>query len=169
VNLLADAHRRAKTLSGGMRQRLGLAIALLGTPDLLIVDEPTVALDQTERHRVHELLIELAETRTVIFSTHLVSDVEALSRRVLVLHEGRLVRDGPPDVLAERLTGMLFRAEIARADVYAVRNAHDVIRESLVAGTVHVVARGMTAPDARFVAIQPTLADVFADATTPSR
>jgi ABC-2 type transport system ATP-binding protein len=167
VNLADDTHRRAKTLSGGMKQRLGLAIAMLGHPHLLVVDEPTVALDPHERYRIHDLLSELAETRTVLFSTHLVSDVDALCRTVMLLHRGRVVRHGAPADLAAALRGSVFRAQIPRHDAPRVRQVHRVIRESLMAGEVQMTVRAETAPDARFSLVEPSLEDVFADATAP--
>jgi ABC-2 type transport system ATP-binding protein len=167
VNLADNTHRRAKTLSGGMKQRLGLAIAMLGHPHVLVVDEPTVALDPHERYRIHDLLSELAETRTVLFSTHLVSDVDALCRTVLLLHRGRVVRHGAPAELAAALRGTVFRALVPRHDATRVRLAHRVIRESLMAGLVQMTVRATIAPDARFSLVEPTLDDAFADATAP--
>ena len=165
VNLWRDRHKPVRSLSGGMRQRLGIAIALISAPDVLIVDEPTVALDPAERHRVHDLIMELAEERAVLLSTHLVADVDALCHRAVVLHHGRIVRAGPPAELAEALRGRVFRARLSRVEAQSVRASMRVIREFLVSGAVAVTVIAPQAPDARFVAAQPTLDDVFAEAT----
>lgn len=165
LNLWSVRAQAVKTLSGGMKQRLGLAIALLGAPDVLIVDEPTVALDPSERHRVHDLLTELAETRAVVLSTHLVSDVEALCEATMILHRGRVVRVGAPQFLRSALRGRVFRAQLSRADAAAVRATHRVVREFLVGGAIEITVIADVPPDARFTAAEPTLDDVFAEAT----
>ncbi|HYW51465.1 MAG TPA: ABC transporter ATP-binding protein [Gemmatimonadaceae bacterium] len=165
VNLWRDRDRAVRALSGGMRQRLGIAVALIGAPDVLIVDEPTVALDPAERHRVHDLLIELAEERAVLFSTHLVADVEALCQRAVILHHGRVVRSGSPAELADALVGRVFRARVSRDDAQRIRAQRRVVREFLVSGAVEMTIVDDAAPDARFIEAPPTLDDVFADAT----
>ncbi len=166
LNLWDARGRAVKALSGGMKQRLGLAVALIGAPDVLIVDEPTVALDPSERHRVHDLLMELADTRAVLLSTHLVADVEALCHSAMVLHRGRVVRVGAPHVLRLALSGRVFRAQLTRADAAHVRTSHRVVREFLVAGVVEMTVIADAPPDARFHAAEPTLDDVFAEATS---
>jgi ABC-type multidrug transport system ATPase subunit len=165
VNLWDIRTTAVKALSGGMRQRLGIAVALIGAPDVLIVDEPTAALDPAERHRVHDLLLELAEERAVLLSTHLVADVEALCQTALIMHHGRIVRDGAPAALVASLRGRVFRARMARADRERARDSFRVIREFLVHGAVEVTVVANHAPDARFMTAEPTLDDVFAEAT----
>lgn len=166
VNLWLDRARAVKTLSGGMKQRLGIAVALIGAPDVLIVDEPTVSLDPSERHRVHDLLLELADGRAVLLSTHLVSDVQALCTTAMVLHHGRVVRAGTPTALADKLRGRVFRARLARSDASRVRTTHRVVREFLVSGASEVTVIADAAPDARFCAAEPTMDDVFAESTS---
>ncbi|MES3035859.1 MAG: ABC transporter ATP-binding protein [Gemmatimonadota bacterium] len=165
VNLWDDRGRAVRTLSGGMKQRLGIAVALIGAPDVLIVDEPTVALDPAERHRVHDLLVELAEERAVLISTHLVADVDALCQHAVILHHGRIVRAGTPASLSAALDGRLFRARLDRAAASRVRASQQVIREFLVSGAVEVTVLAAAAPGAPFVAATATLEDVFAEAT----
>jgi ABC-type multidrug transport system ATPase subunit len=167
MNLRREADRPVKTLSGGMKQRLGIAVALIGAPDVLIVDEPTVALDPSERHRIHDLLIELADERAVLLSTHLVADVEALCRSAVILHRGCVVRHGAPAELGAALHGRVFRARLTRGEQAAMSPPLRVVREFLVSGAVEVTVIAETAPDARFVVAQPTLDDVFAEATSP--
>lgn len=166
VNLLSDRDRAVKTLSGGMKQRLGIAVALIGAPSVLIVDEPTVALDPAERHRVHDLLMELAEERAVLLSTHLVADVDALCHQTLILQGGRVVKAGAPAALAAALRGRLFRARLSRSDAAVARPHHSVIREFLVAGTIEMTVLAESRPDERFALAEPTLDDAFAEATT---
>jgi ABC-type multidrug transport system ATPase subunit len=164
VNLWRVRDRAVRALSGGMRQRLGVAVALVGAPPVLLVDEPTVALDPVERHRLHDLVVELATERAVLFSTHLVADVEALCRDVLVLHRGRIVRRGAPDALVATLAGRTWRARVAHAAAPAVRETQRVIRDRLVGGDVELTVVAERAPTPAFVATVPTLDDVFAEA-----
>lgn len=166
VNLWQDRDKAVRSLSGGMKQRLGIAVALIGAPDVLIVDEPTVALDPSERHRVHDLILELAEERAVLLSTHLVADVDALCHRAVILDRGRIVRAGEPAALAASLRGRVFRARLSRAEVPDVRASSRVIREFLVSGAVAITVIASHAPDARFLEADPTLDDVFAEATS---
>ncbi len=112
VNLHGAADRRLGGYSGGMRQRVGIAQALLGDPKLLIVDEPTVGLDPEERVRFRNLLAEVAHGRVVILSTHIVSDVEAVASTIAVVRAGRLVVHETPEVLLRSAEGKVFRAVV---------------------------------------------------------
>ena len=165
VNLAAHRGRRLKTLSRGMTQRLGIALALIGAPSVLIVDEPTTALDPAERHRIHDLLAEVAEERAVVLSTHLVADVEALCQSVTILDHGRVVISGRPAALIDALNGRVFRARVARTEADALRASVRVVREFLVSGQVQITVIADAPPSRHFAAAAPTLDDVFADAT----
>jgi len=110
VNLRSAAERRLSGYSGGMRQRVGIAQALLADPRLLIVDEPTVGLDPEERVRFRNLLAELSRGRVVILSTHIVSDVEAVASRIAVVRAGRIVACARPEELLRAAAGRVFRA-----------------------------------------------------------
>lgn len=105
VNLTADAHRKLGTYSGGMRQRALLAASLLGAPEVLILDEPTAGLDPDERIRLRNYIAELAQERIVLLATHVVSDIESVAGRVMLLHKGRCAAYDTPDALIAAAAG----------------------------------------------------------------
>jgi ABC-2 type transport system ATP-binding protein len=111
VGLTTVSGRRIRAVSGGMRRRVGLAQALLGEPELVVLDEPTVGLDPELRLRFREIVSRIGESRTVVLSTHQTEDVAALCRRVVVLHEGRSVFAGTPAALVEQAAGRVWLAE----------------------------------------------------------
>jgi ABC-2 type transport system ATP-binding protein len=117
VGLAEHARRKVRDFSGGMRQRVGIARALLAAPPILIVDEPTTGLDVESRNRFRQILLAQAGERIVVFSTHIASDVEAAARRILLLHRGRLRFDGTPEDLADQARGSVFRTLVADADL----------------------------------------------------
>lgn len=110
VGLGADMHRKTRTLSGGMRRRVGLAQALLGSPDLLVLDEPTVGLDPAQRLRFREVISQAGRDRVVLLSTHLTEDVSAMCGRVVVIDEGRVLFSGTPRELASLADGRVWLA-----------------------------------------------------------
>jgi ABC-2 type transport system ATP-binding protein len=162
VNMSHAADRAVKGYSGGMRQRLGIAQAIAGNPDLLIVDEPTVGLDPEERNRLYRLFAELAETRTVLLSTHLVEDVAILCSRFAVIREGRLVTTTTPSAARAAIDGTIFEGEVGRADLEILTARHHVTQALLVEGRNRV---RLHAPDhvvpAGFVRTAPTLEDAY--------
>jgi len=119
VGLAEHAKRKVRDFSGGMRQRVGIARALLGAPPILIVDEPTTGLDVEARGRFRQILLEQAADRIVLFSTHIASDIEAAASRILLLHRGRLRFDGAPEILVDRARGRVFRALVDDTDLAA--------------------------------------------------
>jgi ABC-type multidrug transport system ATPase subunit len=163
VNLTHVATRRVDSFSGGMRQRLGIAIALVASPRLLIVDEPTAGLDPAERYRLLDLLAGVTDDVVVLLSTHLVDDVEALCTRVALLVHGRIVREDTPAALVASLRGQLWQACVPRAQADAWRAHPRVISRRLAAGGVLVRAVHDAAPDSQFAPIDPTLEDVYFD------
>ena len=155
--------------SGGMRQRFGIAQALIGRPSLIIVDEPTAGLDPEERNRFLNLLAEIGENVVVILSTHIVEDVSDLCPRMAVLAGGRILREGAPSQLMTDLKGRVWRKTIDRHELDAERARHEVISTRLAAGrtVIHVLADRQ--PDAAFEAVQGGLEDVYFSTLAASR
>ena len=161
TNLWAHRKKAVSGFSGGMRQRFGIAQALLGDPRLIIVDEPTAGLDPEERNRFHNLLSEVSENIVVILSTHIVEDVRQLCPRMAILAEGRVLRSGAPRELIAELGGRVWRRTVERPAVEAYRKALNVISTQLYEGktVVHVLHDGP--PEEGFEVVGPNLEDVY--------
>jgi len=161
VNLHTVAHRPAATFSGGMRQRLGIAQALLNDPALLIVDEPTAGLDPEERVRFRHLLSDLGHGKLVLLSTHIVSDVESLAGTIAVMREGRLVTCAAPEALLQGARGKVWEAVVSSAAYEEARGRLRVTRAVRQADGVHarVVAAAQPFPAAQ--PVEPDLEDAF--------
>ncbi len=161
VNLERDADRRLRGYSGGMKQRVGIAQALLNDPELLIVDEPTVGLDPAERVRFRTLLASLTASRLVIFSTHIIGDVEAVAGRLIVLGAGRLIADTTPDALLARAAGRVWTVTTDAATAVLLQSHYPV--SALVSGAQGVTVRtvGAERPLPEAVAVEPTLEDAY--------
>ncbi len=169
VNLYNVRKKALAGYSGGMRQRFGIAQALLGDPKLIIVDEPTAGLDPEERNRFLNLLAAIGDDVVVILSTHIVEDVSQLCPRMAILAGGRLVREGSPEGLRQEIQGRVWRATIAREELEAVRQRYNVISERLVGGrtVIHVASDSQPSPD--FAAVEGGLEDVYFSTLTASR
>src|SRR5689334_17895915 len=153
TNLWAVRYTSIAGFSGGMRQRFGIAQALIGSPELIIVDEPTAGLDPEERNRFHNLLAEIGENVIVILSTHIVSDVSDLCARMAIIHRGEVLLTGDPLQLTRALEGRVWQKAIARTDLDAVKAALPVISTRLTAGRTLVNVVADSAPDAGFSAV----------------
>ena len=169
VNLWSVRKKTLAGFSGGMRQRFGIAQALIGNPDLIIVDEPTAGLDPEERNRFLNLLAEIGENVVVILSTHIVGDVSDLCPRVAVLAAGRVQRQGAPQDLVQETTGRIWMKAVERSELAHVREQYEVLSTRLFAGRtiVHVLAD--SDPGNGFSSIEAGLEDVYFSTLADSR
>jgi ABC-type multidrug transport system ATPase subunit len=161
VNLWDVRKKALAGYSGGMRQRFGIAQALLGQPQLVIVDEPTAGLDPEERNRFLNLLAEIGENVVVILSTHIVEDVADLCPRMAIIASGRIVQSGAPLQLIDALRGRVWSKTIAKAELETHRREHQVIATRLFGGrtVIHVLSETVPGPD--FEPVQGGLEDVY--------
>jgi ABC-2 type transport system ATP-binding protein len=163
VNLTSVREQRVGEFSAGMRQRLGIAQALIGRPQLLIVDEPTAGLDPEERARFHDLLAESAGDNTVvILSTHIVSDVSNLCSAMGVIRRGEIIATQTPREAVRQLAGAVWEADVERAEVAALKGRHTILSSRLFEGLVRlrVLAKGGS-PGLGFIPATPTLEDYY--------
>ncbi len=161
TNLWAVRNKAIAGFSGGMRQRFGIAQALIGNPRLIIVDEPTAGLDPEERNRFLNLLAEIGENVVIILSTHIVEDVADLCPRMAVLAGGRIQLEGAPLELIERARGSVWAKTIGRDELEATKAAHEVISTRLFAGRTIVHILSDRDPGAGFTAVEGGLEDVY--------
>ena len=169
---LDQVRKKALTsFSGGMRQRFGIAQALIGDPKLIIVDEPTAGLDPEERNRFHNLLAEIGENVVVILSTHIVEDVSDLCPNMAIMDNGRIVASGRPADLTSRLSGTIWSKTVAKQAVPEYRESHRIISTRLYAGQTVLHAYDESDPGNGFTLVEPGLEDVYfhtlSDAKTP--
>jgi len=161
VNLWDVRKKALAGFSGGMRQRFGIAQALIGSPQLIIVDEPTAGLDPEERNRFNNLLAEIGENVVVILSTHIVDDVTDLCPRMAILAGGRIVRQGAPAALVDELNGRVWRRVIAKGELDTYRSRMDVIATRLREGRTEIHVVSDTAPEAGFEPVAGGMEDVY--------
>lgn len=161
TNLWDVRNQRVGTFSGGMRQRLGVAIALLGNPKLIVVDEPTAGLDPEERVRFLNLLSEIGEASAVILSTHIVEDVEELCSNLAIIDRGEILLAGAPARVIGELRGRIWRRSVTREELPALEQAHSVISTKLLAGQTIAHVYAEESPGAGFEPVEPDLKDVY--------
>jgi ABC-type multidrug transport system ATPase subunit len=161
TNLWDTRKQKLGGYSGGMRQRFGVAVALLGNPRLMIVDEPTAGLDPAERVRFLNLLAELGENSVVLLSTHIVEDVSELCTRMAIIDKGEILLEAEPLRAVEELRGRVWRAIVSRDELEMLEREHAVISTKLLAGRRVVRVYGDDAPGAGFAEAEPDLEDVY--------
>ena len=161
TNLWAHRKTAVSTYSGGMRQRFGIAVTLLGAPKLIVVDEPTTGLDPAERYRFHTLLASLGEDVSILLSTHIVDDVADLAKEVAVLVDGALMRCGTPAKLVEAYAGRIWRVDAEKEAGTGAAHPGQVISTRVRNGRLvsHVLAD--TQPGTAYKAVDPDLEDVY--------
>jgi len=165
VNLEEAADRKLPTYSGGMKQRIGIAQALLNDPELLIVDEPTAGLDPTERVRFRTLLASLTGNRIVLLSTHIISDVEAVASRLLLLQEGRVLADTTPEALLARTVGSVWSVTTDQATALQLQASAQVSTMVNQMGGVTLRIVSATCPHEAAVVVDPSLEEAYLLAT----
>lgn len=161
VNLFKDKKKNLGTYSGGMKQRFGIAQALMGKPRLIIVDEPTAGLDPAERNRFYNLLSEIGENTIVILSTHIVEDVSTLCSSFAIIYQGEVLYSGTPDDAVGQLNGRIYSRTISKSDLQTYRSNYKTVSTQLKAGQLLIRILADVNPGNGFLSAQPNLEDVY--------
>ena len=161
VNLWDHRKKAVSSYSGGMRQRFGIAQALIGDPKLIIVDEPTAGLDPGERNRFYNFLSEIGENVIVILSTHIVEDVRELCSKMAIIHQGKVQYEGRPSIAMSELNGKVWEKSIAKSEMETYHHKYQVISAKLVEGKPIIHILNDANPGDGFAATSPDLEDVF--------
>ena len=161
VNLYDKRNKSVKGFSGGMKQRVGIAQALIGNPKLIIVDEPTAGLDPGERNRFHNLLADVGQEVIILLSTHIVDDVKELCRDMAIMNNGAIVFNGSPESALDHLKGKIWSKKIERSELEGYKNNHQVISDKMVGGFPVIHVLNESRPGSDFTSVPPSLEDVF--------
>lgn len=161
VNLYDKRNKSVKGFSGGMKQRIGIAQALIGDPQLIIVDEPTAGLDPGERNRFHNLLADVGSEVIVILSTHIVDDVRELCPNMAIMNHGQIIYQGAPEDAVEDLHGQVWQKSIERQEMERYKSEYQLISEKLIAGRPLIHILSDSDPGNGFNKVEPNLEDVF--------
>jgi ABC-2 type transport system ATP-binding protein len=161
TNLWAAKNKNLGTYSGGMKQRFGIAQALLANPKLIIVDEPTAGLDPAERNRFLNLLSEIGENTIVILSTHIVDDVKELCTDMAIINKGEMLYKGSPLDAISEIMGKVWKKRITKAELPAHKESYQIISERLIAGTPEIRVFSPTIPAPNFEPVEADLEDVY--------
>ncbi|MBT29129.1 MAG: multidrug ABC transporter ATP-binding protein [Thalassobius sp.] len=161
TNLYDARKKNLGGYSGGMKQRFGIAQALLSNPKLIIVDEPTAGLDPAERNRFHNLLSELGENTVVILSTHIVEDVKELCTNMAIINKGQVLLEGNPLKAIDEIAGKVWRKTIEKTELEAYRAQYNVITEKMIAGKPLIHVYSDLQPDSSFQGVEADLEDVY--------
>ena len=161
TNLFSHRKKAVFTFSGGMRQRFGIAQALLANPQLIIVDEPTAGLDPEERNRFLNLLSEIGENVIIILSTHIVEDVRDLCKNMAILSQGEIIAKGNPSELVNTIHNKIWSKIIAKKDIEAYKKAFHTISSKLVSGDTQIRVLSDTKPEGGFKPVSANLEDLY--------
>lgn len=161
TNLWDARNRKLGTYSGGMKQRFGIAQALIGDPKLIIVDEPTAGLDPEERNRFHNLLADIGQHIVVVLSTHIVGDVADLCSHMAILLKGKVVASGEPTALVGGLKGAIWQCTVTKDELAAIEAKHSVIATRRFAGQTLVHVHAQAKPGDGYRSVEPDLEDVY--------
>jgi ABC-2 type transport system ATP-binding protein len=161
TNLWNERRKKLGTFSGGMKQRFGIAMALIGQPKLLIVDEPTAGLDPTERNRFLNLLSSIGQDVIVILSTHIIDDVRELCTRMAIIDKGEVLLEGNPQEAIDGIAGRMWTRAIDGSEMESYRQRITVVSNHLVAGRTQIRVYSPAPPDASFAPTEANLEDVY--------
>jgi ABC-2 type transport system ATP-binding protein len=161
TNLYDVRKKRLSTFSGGMKQRFGIAVALIGNPRLIIVDEPTAGLDPTERNRFLNLLSSLGQNVIVILSTHIIDDVRELCTRMAIIDKGEVLVESSPQLAIDEIAGRMWKKAVDASELPAYQARFRVVSSHLVAGRTQIRVHSDAAPDTTFAPTEATLEDVY--------